>query len=79
MGGSANLGAYKYTNMRTGDLPAGPLDITSLGKPHPIVRQFDDNFKYTNGSYDYTVYICGTVADPSSTCGNLLIICFLWM
>ena len=72
-GGSASLGAYKYTNMRTGDIPAGPLDINTLGKTHPLVRQFDDNFKYTNGSYDYTIYICGTETDPSSTCGTAVI------
>ena len=67
-GGTATLGGYKYTNMRTGDIPGGNLDINSLGKTNPIVRQFDDNFKYTNGSYDYTIYICGTEADPSVTC-----------
>ena len=72
-GGSATLGGYKYTNMRNGDIPAGHLDINSLGKINPIVRQFDDSFKYTNGSYDYTIYICGTEVDPSATCEFLCV------
>ena len=67
-GGSGSLGAYKYTNMRVGDLPAGNLDIQTLNKTRPIVRQFDDYFKYMNGNYDYSIYICGTEPDPLATC-----------
>ncbi len=74
-GGSATNGGYKYAYNGKGDIPAGALDITTLNKINPIVRQFDDNFKHAAPNYDYTVYICGTeeAATPIATCGKAFI------
>ncbi len=67
-GGAATRGGYKYASTGLGDIPAGVLDTKTLSKTKPIVRQFDDNFKYQSPAYDYTIYICGTEEDSSSSC-----------
>ncbi len=71
-GGSARNGGYKYAYSGKGDIPAGTLDITTLKKTNPIVRQFDDNFKLADPDYDYTIYICGTeeATSPIASCGT---------
>lgn len=63
-GGSATNGGYTFASAGGGDIPAGNISINILGKTNPIMRQFDDNFKYTDGSYDYVLYVCGTEKDP---------------
>ena len=62
------MGGYKWAYSGAGDIRPGTLDIRTLAKSKPIVRQFDDNFKYNPPNYDYTIYICGTEEDPSSKC-----------
>ncbi len=69
-GGSARNGGYKYAYSGNGDIPAGTLDITTLKKTNPIVRQFDDNFKLAAPDYDYTIYICGTEVAATSVCSK---------
>ncbi len=69
-GGRAGNGGYKYAYSGKGDIPAGTLDITTLKKTNPIVRQFDDNFKLAAPDYDYTIYICGTEFAANLVCSK---------
>ncbi len=74
-GGSAGNGGYKYAYSGNGDIPAGSLDITTLNKTNPIVRQFDDNLKLAAPDYNYTIYICGTeeATSPIATSGKAFV------